>query len=114
MNIITVLILLFVAFVLWRTTIRFRRNDITGRELFIWVVFWLLVAAATLVPKQTDVLAQLVGVERGADLLVYISIIVLFFVLFRIIVKLEKIERDITKVVRHTALHEKQQPHDQG
>ena len=102
--IIKTVIILFILFVLWRTFLRFRKEDITGREFFIWLIFWLLVAAATLVPQKTDIIAQWLGVERGADLLVYLSIIVLFFVVFRIVVKLEKIDRDITKVVRKTAL----------
>jgi len=102
--IIKVVIIAFILFVLWRTFLRFKNEDITGREFLIWLVFWLLVGVTTLVPQKTDVVAQWLGVERGADLLVYISIIVLFFVVFRIIVKLEKMERDITKVVRKTAL----------
>lgn len=102
---IKVLIILFIFFVLYRTFLRFKQKDITGRELSIWTVFWLLVAGATLAPQQTDVVAQAVGVGRGADLLVYISIIALFFVVFKIIVKLEKIDKDITEVVRNTAIN---------
>ena len=104
--IIKIAILLFVVFVLYRTFLRFQHKDITGRELAVWVILWLMVGGATIYPQQTDVLAQAVGVERGADLLVYISIIVLFFVVFKVIVKLEKIDRDITAVVRHTAIKE--------
>ena len=105
--IIKTIIILFILFVLWRTFLRFKKEDITGREFSIWLIFWLLVGAATLVPQKTDIVAQWLGVKRGADLLVYLSIIVLFFVVFKIIVKLEKIDRDITKVVRHTALKNK-------
>ena len=106
--IIKIVIILFIIFVLWRTFIRFKQRDITGRELLIWVIFWALVGGATLLPKKTDIIAQWLGVERGANLLVYLSIIVLFFVVFKIIVKLEKIDRDITKVVRHTAIKDKE------
>jgi hypothetical protein len=105
--IIKILILLFIIFVLWRTVLRSKAGDITYREFIIWFVFWLLVATATVVPKKIDILAQLIGVERGADLLVYLSIIVLFFIVFKIIVKLEKIDRNITKIVRQTALDDK-------
>ena len=104
--IIKAIIILFIFFVLWRTVLRFKKGDITSRELTIWTIFWLFVAGATLVPKQTDIIAQWLGVERGADLLVYSSIITLFFIVFRIIVKLEKIDRDITKVVREKALYQ--------
>lgn len=104
MSLIQILIILFVVFVLYRTFLRYKNKDITGRELGIWVVFWALVALATAYPKKTDVLANLVGVERGADLLVYLSVIVLFFVVFKIIVKLEKVDKDVTEVVRNVAL----------
>lgn len=102
--IIQTVIIIFILFVVWRTIIRFQRKDITSRELVIWLIFWALVAGATLAPKQTDVIAQFVGVERGADLFVYLSIIVLFFVVFRIIVALERIDRDITTVVREVGI----------
>ncbi len=102
--IIKIIIILFIVFVFWRTFLRFRKGDITSRELVIWLIFWFLVAVATLVPKKTDIVSQWLGVERGADLLVYLSIIVLFFLVFKIIVKLGKIDRDITEIVRNTAL----------
>jgi len=67
--IIKAAILLFILYVLSRVSVRFRRGDITGREFGVWIIFWLLVAAATLWPQGTDILAQAVGVGRGADLL---------------------------------------------
>ena len=94
---------------LWRTLLRFRKQDITFREFIIWAIFWLLVGVAALAPKKTDIIAQWLGVERGVDLLVYISIIVLFFIVFKIIVKLEKIDKDITQIVRNTALRKNDQ-----
>jgi len=105
--IIKIIIILFIVFTSWRTILRFKKRDITSRELVIWLIFWALVAVATLIPKETDIIAQWLGVGRGADLLVYLSIIVLFFVVFKIIVKLEKIDRDMTKIVRSTALKNK-------
>lgn len=102
--IIKILIITFILFVVWRTSLRYRHQEITGREFFIWLIFWVLVAAATLAPKKTDLIAQFIGVERGADLLVYVSIIVLFFIVFKIIVKLEKIDREITRLVRQKAI----------
>lgn len=105
--IIKLIIIVFVLTVIGRTIARFQKGDITTRELTIWTIFWLLVGLVAIAPKKTDAIAQWLGVERGADLLVYISIMVLFFIVFKIIVKLEKIDRDITKVVRQTALKNK-------
>lgn len=99
-----ILAVLFVTFVVYKTSLRLKKGDIHIREFIIWLIFWLLVLAAILVPQQTDVLAQLVGVERGADLLFFVSIVVLFYAVFKIIVKLEKVERNITEIVRNTAI----------
>ncbi|KKQ54037.1 MAG: hypothetical protein US74_C0053G0006 [Parcubacteria group bacterium GW2011_GWA2_38_13] len=75
----------------------------------MWSIFWFLVITATLWPKSTDIVARWVGVGRGADLLVYVSIMVLFFIVFKILVKVEKIDRDVTRVVRKWAIEEKEE-----
>ncbi len=83
---------------------RYVRKDLRGRELIGWWIFWLVVAAAVAWPQATDGLAQLVGVERGADLLVYLSVLALFYAVFRILVSLERIHQDITTLTRAVAL----------
>ncbi len=105
--IIKILIIAFILFAAYRTVSRFRQRDIAFRELLIWLIFWCLVGLVTIFPQKTDSIAQWLGVSRGADLLVYISIIVLFFAVFKIVVKQEKIERDITKIIRTKALDQK-------
>ncbi|OGY51237.1 MAG: hypothetical protein A3J59_02670 [Candidatus Buchananbacteria bacterium RIFCSPHIGHO2_02_FULL_56_16] len=103
--IIQIFILAFILFVISRIIARFRLGDVTSRELTVWLIFWFLVGAATLAPQKTDVVARWVGVERGADLLVYLSIMALFFIVFKIVVRLEKIDKDLTIIVRHAALN---------
>jgi len=106
--IIQVVLIIFILFVISRIAMRFKAGDMTGREFIIWMIFWLSVAVATILPQKTDLIAQKVGVERGADLLVYLSIVVLFFIVFKILVKLEKIDKDITKIVRDDAISRSQ------
>ena len=104
--VIKTVLLLFILFVVVRTVIRFYCKEVHSRELVVWLVFWGLVSFAVATPKLTDVAANLLGVSRGADLLVYISVLVLFYVVFRISIKLEKIDKALTKVVRKEALEE--------
>ncbi|MBI5621701.1 DUF2304 family protein [Candidatus Falkowbacteria bacterium] len=104
---IKIILLIFILFVVLRTVFRFTKKEIRGRELVAWLVFWVLVGSAVALPQTTDVLAGKVGVSRGADLLVYISVLVLFYLVFKVLVKLEKIERQMTEVVREKALKEK-------
>jgi len=112
--IIQIFILAFILFVISRIIARFRLGDVTSRELTVWLIFWFLVGAATLAPQKTDVVARWVGVERGADLLVYLSIMALFFIVFKIVVRLEKIDKDLTIIVRHAALTGNQTKNDQA
>ncbi|MDD5043057.1 MAG: DUF2304 family protein [Patescibacteria group bacterium] len=99
-------IVLFVLFVLSRILLRFKKGEITAKELLFWLIFWIAVAVAVLLPQTTSLLASWVGVGRGVDLAIYVAIVVIFYVIFRIFVRLEKIEQDITKVVREMGLRE--------
>ena len=101
---IKIILLIFILFVVVRTVFRFSKKEIRGRELLAWLVFWVLVGLAVALPQTTDLFAAKVGVSRGADLLVYISVLVLFYLVFKVLVKLEKIERQMTEVVRGKAL----------
>jgi len=55
-------------------------------------------------PDSTVIVANYLGIGRGTDLILYISLAVIFFILFRLHVKIESIGRDITKVVRKDSL----------
>ncbi len=77
--------------------------------LVMWLIFWVSASFVVAMPDFTYYLARLVGVGRGADLIVYISLVILFFVFFRLMVKQEKLNRDITKLTRKIALNEKKE-----
>jgi len=101
---IKIVILLFSLFALSKAFFRYKKHEISSKELILWAIFWAMVVTATLWHRTTDIIAEIFGVERGADFLVYLSVIVLFFLIFKVLVKIEKIERDITKIVREVAV----------
>ncbi|MBI4599189.1 DUF2304 family protein [Candidatus Uhrbacteria bacterium] len=106
MSLIQILLAVLAAVALVRTWKQFSDGHVTRRELAFWGGFWLLAGLAALWPKTTDVAARLLGVGRGADLAIYLSLILLFYLVFRLFVKLEQVERDITKLVRLLALRD--------
>ena len=63
-----------------------------------------MVGIIILLPDTTSFMAELVGIGRGADLIVYLSIVLIFYIIFQMTIKIEKIERNITKVVRTVAM----------
>ncbi|RMF55958.1 DUF2304 family protein [Candidatus Woesearchaeota archaeon] len=107
MHLIQIIGILFGVFAFSRVVIRFKDNDITKNEFVIWSVIWLLIILVAFVPGITGFFSKLFGVGRGIDFMVYMSIIFLFYMTFRVYIKLEKIEQDITGIVREVALNKK-------
>lgn len=103
---IKLIIILFILFVFGRMVKKFKRKEITNKEFIGWGIFWIIVASAVLWPKTTDIIASFVGVERGANLAVYISVLALFYLSFRFMVKIDELDRNITKIVRNIAINE--------
>ena len=97
---------LFIATVVRRTWAQRRRGEMTGREAALWTALWLLVLAAMLNPHATDVVARWFGIGRGADLLIFLSIVALFSLVSWLLSRVERIGRQMTEIVRREALRE--------
>ncbi len=99
--IIRVLLLLALAAIGW--FIFLRRNKL---PFHIVTMFGLLGAGAVavVVPHETDRIAQWVGVERGADLIIYLSIVAVLFVLVHYFAKFVEIEQKLTQLTRELAI----------
>lgn len=106
MLVIQILLIAFVLFAIFGALKRFRQGRLPFGWLTFWIVFWLVVGTAVLLPQTTDVVARFVGVGRGVDAAVYISVVALFYLLFRLFVKIEDMERQMTKLVRKLAIKE--------
>jgi hypothetical protein len=80
-----------------------RRNKL---PIHIVIVFGLLGTGgwAVLFPEQTDVIANYVGVGRGADLVTYLFEITAMFVLIHYYTKFVELQRQLTELVREMAL----------
>ncbi|HLC70328.1 MAG TPA: DUF2304 family protein [Patescibacteria group bacterium] len=98
------LLVLIFLYGLVRSITRFRHKEFSKTNLVVWIILWLVGIVVVLIPDVTFSIARVFGVGRGADLVVYLSLAVLFLVVFRLVSKTEKMERDITKLTRKIAL----------
>jgi small membrane protein len=106
MNAMQIVLIAFAVFALSRVILRFRRRELALVHLVTWFLFWGAVIVAALYPAVTTTVANVFRVGRGADLVMYVSVLVLFYSLFRMFGKIEELERQITRVVRAAALKE--------
>lgn len=99
-----IIVVLFVLFAWSRAILRFKDRKISGYELGFWSLLWIAVLAVLFMPNITQPIARMLNIGRGIDVAVYLSIVVLFYLIFRVYVKLEGVEQEITKVVRQNSL----------
>jgi small membrane protein len=80
-----------------------RRNRL---PIHIMTVFLLLGAGgiAVIFPDLTSQVANLVGVGRGADLVFYIAIVGVMFVLLHYYTKFVELQRQVTELTRELAI----------
>ncbi len=81
------------------------RRNLTWSKSFKWFILWLAVIVVAIDPNVTNQLANMVGIGRGADFVIYGSLIVIFLLIFKIFLHLNKIEHDISKIVSNLAIN---------
>lgn len=102
--IVQFLVTIFVAFAASRVYLRFRARDMSMSEFLFWLIIWSGIEAVVWIPKALDRLASYIGIERGIDVMVYGSVILLYYLVYRLYVKAELIEHDVTSLVRKLTL----------
>lgn len=101
------LLIIFALFVINKVILNFRKRKISLGGLLFWLALWTAISVVDLMPGTTLFLARILGVSRGTDVAVYLAIALLFYLTFKIFIKLEKIESDITVIVKEIALRDK-------
>jgi len=91
--------------VLGPRVIRFlRERKIGAGALLAWGALWIAVTVIAVQPELASRTADLLGIGRGADVVVYSAIVALLALVFRLSVRIEQLDRDITRVTRELAL----------
>jgi small membrane protein len=102
--IIQLILIAFALFALTRAILRYKNNEITFAEFIFWAIVWVGVIIMSLMPKLLGGVADFLGVSSGISLLVYISIILLFYLVFRAYVRLDHQDQKITQLIRELTI----------
>lgn len=96
-----IVIALFLARLFWQK----KKGQIQATEFVFWLVFWMVAAGAIIFLKWIDRFVSFVGFSgSGIEVLLYLAVAIIFYLLFRLRLRLERTEKDITKLVSYIAL----------
>lgn len=101
-------LVVLVVFLRGRNTMRFQ----AGKKLLL-ALFALVFAVAVVFPNTMTAVANLLGVGRGADLLLYALVVAFFFVSLNTYLKFKDLELRNTRLARRIAVMEAAQRRDQ-
>jgi hypothetical protein len=71
-----------------------------------WTLLWVAGLVAVINPNETTEIAKLVGIRRGADLLMYSSVLGFGVGFYVVSLRLRQMSREITLLTREVALLE--------
>lgn len=82
------------------------RQEISQNELTLWLTFWSFAALAIILIKQLDAVLVFMGFSgSGINFLIYLSVLILFYLLFRLRLRLAKLDANLTELVRQITLN---------
>jgi hypothetical protein len=111
MTVIQLVLIAFAGFGFGAVVRRHRRGGLSRLHLALWSLLWIAIIAVVVRPETASFLARRLGVGRGADVVIYLAVAVLFYLQFRQFGRLEDHERQITALTRELALKNLDEPH---
>jgi hypothetical protein len=102
------LAIFIIVFFIIRLFLQKRKGTISGAEFLLWFFFWSASLLVIVFIRQIDSMVAYLGFSSsGINVLLYLSIAWLFNLLFRVRLKIEKLEKEISELCHAIALKEK-------
>lgn len=102
--VVQIMVSLFALVVVWRLWRNYRDRRMSLAASISWFMVWLAVVVFFWSPEIASRIALYTGITRGVDVIVYGAIIVIMYLLYRVFLRLEKFDRDLTALTRELAL----------
>jgi len=100
-----IIALLIIIFFLSRLGWQFYHDEISRSQFLFWLIFWFIAGGLIIFIRSIDqVVARLGFSSTGIELLLYIAVATIFYWVFRLRLKMEKMEKNITELTRIAAL----------
>ena len=104
MNVFQYLVLLLLLLLAFATLRAGLRGGVRKRMAVFWLTIWISGAIVAIWPRATVVVARYLGIGRGADLVLYSSVLVTLVGFFYIYTRFRRMDRALTLLVRRLAI----------
>ena len=84
----------------------FKKQNITINQFLMWNGIWIVLLITAIYPQWLSVFNN-IGITSELNLAIYGSIILLFYLMFGIYEKIDKIQQEISKLVTKIAIEKK-------
>jgi len=82
------------------------RGLVRKRIVAVWLAIWTIGALAIVWPRSTFLVARWLGIGRGSDLLLYLSVLFMLVGFFYVYGRFRRLDRQITVLVRRLAIED--------
>lgn len=93
-----------VLFIIYKTFGSYKKNNVSKQFIIVWLFFWTFILFILFDQQLLSGMAKIIGIGRGVDLAVYLSIILIFYIVYMLLVKIQQLENKITKIIREQAI----------
>ncbi len=106
---IQIIFIIFLFFAVSRVFLRVKEGNLSFASFLFWLALWVLAGLSIIKPEFTTHLAKTIGIGRGTDVIIYASIALLFYLIFRTNVMLENLRHEISKLTTEITIKRKEE-----
>ncbi|MFA6513745.1 MAG: DUF2304 domain-containing protein [Patescibacteria group bacterium] len=100
-----IIALAIITIFVWRLNEQRRKKKIGSNEFIFWLIFWALGAIAIILIRQIDRLVGMLGFSgAGINFLLYLTVMLLFYMVFKLRLSIAKMDSNLTEIARKIAL----------
>ncbi|MFA5946963.1 MAG: DUF2304 domain-containing protein [Patescibacteria group bacterium] len=107
-----IILVSFAAYAIYKTWKQYSKKEASKYWAIAFTLLWIVVIAVALVPNLANIVANFVGIGRGADVIVYSAIVVLTFTVYRLMIAQQKLSAEMTSLVRAVAIENVKKPNE--
>jgi hypothetical protein len=95
------------------TAVAMGRRRLAARPGLAWMALWVAAAIGIADPDILSRVAALLGIGRGVDLVLYVSLLAIFIAFFIVYLRFRRIDEQLTLLVRHLAIRDAERADDE-